>query len=273
MLAKRPAESLANFRWVGPVSDELKDLTWIEELLVARAHVVGRVVRLQARNQASYFGIKGHIILLPQDTTLLLDLLPMTPTSLPDVVRVVWTGKSSPDRDRLRSQFTVRREIVYNALQWLCRHNEDYRQVTIDHDEFARWPPVFVATSLLDSIGRSRDSMDEDISRSGFATEEIDTVEHEGDLPLTTSAILDTSEVSVSPDIATLRRLAELKNEITVNVVTGSTPLTERDNPSYFTSAFPTIFPWGSGKHIHPQRDRKISLNTWIKLMLRHSSR
>ena len=88
---------------------------------------------------------------------------------------------------------------------------------------------MFVATSLLDSIGRSRDSTDEDISRSGFATQDIDTAEHDGDLPLTTSAILDTSELSVSPDIATLRRLAELKDEITVNVVTGSTPLNERD--------------------------------------------
>ena len=77
--------------------------------------------------------------------------------------------------------------------------------------------------------------MNEDISRSGFATEDIDTADHDGDLPLTTSVILDTSEVlSVSPDITTLRRLAELKNEVTVNVVTGSTPLTERDNPSYF---------------------------------------
>jgi len=76
--------------------------------------------------------------------------------------------------------------------------------------------------------------MNEDISRSGFATEDIDTADHDGDLPLTTSAILDTSEVSVSPDITTLRRLAELKNEVTVNGVTGSTPLTERDNPSYF---------------------------------------
>ena len=67
MLGKRPPESLANFRWVGPVPDELKDLTWIEELLIAHAHVVSRVVGLQARNQASYFGIKGHMILLPQD--------------------------------------------------------------------------------------------------------------------------------------------------------------------------------------------------------------
>ena len=129
----------------------------------------------------------------------------MTPASLPDVVRVVWTGKSSPDRERLCSQFTVRREIVYNALQWLCRHNEDYRQVTINHDEFVRWPPVFIATSVLDLIGRSRDSMDEDISQSGFVMEEIDTAEHEGDLPLMTSTILDTSEVSVSLDIATLQ--------------------------------------------------------------------
>ena len=136
-----------------------------------------------------------------------------------------------------------------------------------------RWPPVFVTTSLLDSIGRTRDSIAEDISRSGFATEDIDSAEHDGDLPLTTSAILDTSEVSVSPDIATLQRLAQLKDEVTVNVVTGSTPLTERDNPSYFTSAFPTIFPWGSGKHIHLQRDDNISLSTWIKLMLHHSSR
>ena len=117
VLAKRPAESLANFRWVGPMPNELKDLTWIEELLIARAHVVGRVFRLQARKQASYFGIKGHIILLPQDTTLLLYVLPMTPASSPDVVYVVWTGKSAPDRDRLRSQFTVRRDVVHNALQ------------------------------------------------------------------------------------------------------------------------------------------------------------
>ena len=86
---------------------------------------------------------------------------------------------------------------------------------------------MFVATSLLDSIAQTKDSTDEDISRSGFATEDIDTTEHDGDFPLTTSTILDTSEVSISPDIVTLQRLAQLKDEITVNVVTGSTPLTQ----------------------------------------------
>ena len=49
--------------------DELKNLTCIEELLITRAHVVSRIVRLQARNQASQFAVKGHVILLPQDIT------------------------------------------------------------------------------------------------------------------------------------------------------------------------------------------------------------
>jgi hypothetical protein len=132
---------------------------------------------------------------------------------------------------------------------------------------------VFVATGLLDSIAQTRDNIVEDISRSGFATEDVDTAKHDGDLHLTTSAILDTSNVSVSPDIAILRRVAQLKDEIMVNVVTGSTPLTEQNNPSYFTSALPEIFPWGTGKHIHLQRNDKISLNKWIKLTPRHSSR
>jgi hypothetical protein len=111
----------------------------------------------------------------------------------------------------LRSQFTVRREIVLKALQWLCQYNEDYREVSVNYEEFARWPPVFIANSLLESIAQTRDSSEEVILRSGFATEDIDTTEHDGDLPLTTSAILDTNEVSVPPDIATLQRLVQIE--------------------------------------------------------------
>jgi hypothetical protein len=67
-----PPESLANCRWIGPVPPELQDLTWMEEVLIARAHLTGRIVRLQNRNSASHFSLKGHVILLPQDTTKLL---------------------------------------------------------------------------------------------------------------------------------------------------------------------------------------------------------
>ena len=32
----QPSKALANFHWVRPVPEELRDLTWIEELLIAR---------------------------------------------------------------------------------------------------------------------------------------------------------------------------------------------------------------------------------------------
>src|SRR5436190_3488752 len=59
----QPSKALANFRWVAPVPEELRDLTWIEELLIARVHVCGSIVRLGQRNNASsFFGIKGHVL-------------------------------------------------------------------------------------------------------------------------------------------------------------------------------------------------------------------
>ena len=104
-----PPHSLANYRWIGTgtAPEELRGLTWLEELLVARAHLVGRVIRLEERKTTSYFALKGHIILLPQDTTHLLDLLLISPSSLPEVVKVVWTGKSMLDKQKLWTHFTV----------------------------------------------------------------------------------------------------------------------------------------------------------------------
>ena len=63
----QPPESLANFDWIGSVPSELQGLAWIEELLIAHTHLNGTIVRLQNRN--SHFSLKGHVILLPQDTT------------------------------------------------------------------------------------------------------------------------------------------------------------------------------------------------------------
>jgi hypothetical protein len=138
---RQPIEALANFRWIGPVPEQMQGLTWIEELLIARVHVCGSIVRLgQRNNPTSFFGLKGHVVFLPQDTTALIDLLPMSPAALSDIVKVVWTGKSKPDRARLRSQFTVRKQNVYDALKWLVENHEDYKaHVTMDVEMMSAW--------------------------------------------------------------------------------------------------------------------------------------
>ena len=153
----QPPEWLANFRWIGPIPPELQGLTWIEELLIARAHLNGMIVRLQNRNTTSHFGLKGHVILLPQDMTRLLDILPLPPSSLSDIVRVVWVGKRVHGADGLRDHFCVRIQRVYDDLLWLTRHNKDYKDVIIDRSQFERWTPVFVVQELLDQIGEVED--------------------------------------------------------------------------------------------------------------------
>src|SRR5438552_10930301 len=118
-----PSRALANYRWVGQTPDGLLHLNWIEEALVARAHLVGKVVRLQNRHSL-YTAVKGHLVLVPQDTSRLLDLLPMSPESLADTIRVVWVGDTEPSCASLRQALTVRKQKVYDALKCLCLHHK-----------------------------------------------------------------------------------------------------------------------------------------------------
>jgi hypothetical protein len=198
----KPAEALANFRWIGPVPPEMQGLSWIEEMLIARAHVVGKVMRFQDRSVNGYASLKGHIVVLPQDTTTLLDKLPLAPASLKDIVFLVWVG-GAPKREKLSRYFTVRKQKVLDALHWLCAHHEDYREVAIDETELSSWDSVFVTESLLDSIARISSTSADDAAQTGLATEDVDNDKVEGDLPITTTAILDANSVKDSPDVAT----------------------------------------------------------------------
>ncbi len=277
----RPIEALSNYRWIGEQPEQLSDLTWLEELLIARAHLVGKIIRLEERKASSYFALKCHTILLPQDTTRLLDLLPMSLSSLPDIIRVVWAGKTSPEQSRLRTHFTVHTAKICKALQWLCRHHEDYRHVTIDEERIAAWNSTEVAVELMDSMTTIADPSVEDTSRSGFATEDPDTDEVDGDIPHTVSGFVDINNVTHSPDVSTLYRATQLRDDvhsthdqdIMINVVTGNTILSEYYDPNYFTSAFPTLFPYGTGTPRQPMPKRvvlrtmdQIAIEAYIKV-------
>lgn len=46
----RSRESLTNYHWLGSVPTELQDLTWIEEMLITRTHVVEQILQLEQRS-------------------------------------------------------------------------------------------------------------------------------------------------------------------------------------------------------------------------------
>jgi hypothetical protein len=270
-----PVEALANFRWIGPIPGELEGLTWAEEALIARSHVFGRIFRLEQRRngEPTYSSLKGHIVLVPQNTMRLLDILPMSPDSLTNIAHVVWVGRSEPDISKMAPRFTVRKQRVINALKWLQQHHEDYRNITIDNMELDKWPSVFITEALLSSIARVRSGVEEDAARDGFATEDVDMEEFHGDIPSTTSAIIDINNISFPHHLTVLEELQSLQSSFTINVVSGRNVLQHYEVSNYFTSAFPTLFPWGTGKHIDANRQRPIQLQRWIELLLKNSSR
>src|SRR5438046_4584456 len=106
--------------------------------------------------------------------TQLLDILPLPPSSLPDHVRIVWTGAASdtPQRHQLKHLFTVNTERVRAALIWLKAHHMGYQSVKVDVIELDRWPPVFMTEELLDSIAQVSSSMAEDCARASFSRSE-----------------------------------------------------------------------------------------------------
>ena len=83
--------------------------------------------------------------------------------------------------------------------------------------------------------------------RIGIATEDsADNVEmvlgDVPDVPMTASEIIDRPTVGVSEPCHSTNLM-----DRTINVLTGNHIWNEHNMPSYFTSAFPTIFPWGTG--------------------------
>jgi hypothetical protein len=104
---------LANDRWIDEVPDELK-LNPIEEQLVARAHLSGKILHLHGKS-GSFASIKGHFLLVGQDPSELLTLLPMVPEELPKVMKVVWVG-SKPTNSQLEMCFTIRRDVVFQSF-------------------------------------------------------------------------------------------------------------------------------------------------------------
>ncbi|KAF8157746.1 hypothetical protein K438DRAFT_1620612, partial [Mycena galopus ATCC 62051] len=78
---KLPPLSLANKTFLGPVPEELKDLTVIEEAMIARSRSKCWIIQLKEENQDlvlpnTQHGIKGHIIVYPQQPSALATILP-----------------------------------------------------------------------------------------------------------------------------------------------------------------------------------------------------
>jgi hypothetical protein len=137
---KTPPLALANHMTLGDIPNELRDLTVVEEAMVAKCRAKCWVIQLKEENSSllvsnSQRCAKGLSLFILRDH---LQLEQSYPPSLEDVstpICVIFVGSSPPTEEWLQKKakpLAVRREKVRGALMWLKTHNPHYKDLIIN---------------------------------------------------------------------------------------------------------------------------------------------
>ncbi len=277
-------------------------LSMAEEAAIARAHPVTSILKLRPNrgfNPTAYHAIKGHVVLLPQNPSPLLSLLPSPEIALHDLIRVVWCGKGRPTDYDLRHFVQVRRQKILDALTWLQEHNPLYRDIVINHDMLETMPDEFIPEGISSRVvSMNQDSKE----REGYAAD-FNTSNDENDLHhvlgtagmentgLSSGCIYtDVNEARQNPYLKLISAINNLQTTpstvensdfvdndasqpmLIFNLKGNRIALNDWDNADFFLLAFPTLFPHGDGGHCTP-RPQTVSLQAWAKWALSHHSR
>lgn len=149
--------------------------------------------------------LKGNVITFPQSVSDIARSLPLSPNELPDLIKIIFVGRTLPNKEQARSILTVRREIVRQALIWLHQNNILYKDILINHLIVDKLPVNDVPDCLWDTLSVVQQSESDNTERSGYADNELipEETNSSGPIPLATSALIDTNAATTSSgDIA-----------------------------------------------------------------------
>lgn len=146
--------------------------------------------------------LKGNVITFPQSISEIVRSLPLSPSALPDLIKIIFVGRTLPKKEQLRSILTVRRETVRRALLWLHANNILYRNISVDHLLISTLPINDIPDPLWDTLSIVNQSEENNVERSGYADKDLIPEESTSDGPiaLASSGLTDPHSVTTSSD-------------------------------------------------------------------------
>jgi uncharacterized protein YbaR (Trm112 family) len=109
------------------IPPELSELTVPEKMLIRRYAPYIPSFHVSKGN----FAIRGNCVTFPQDITEACNVLPRMKKSVVTFIRQL---KSNTSTQTSAKQYKVNRDRVLKALQWLKRHHDGYKDITINMD-------------------------------------------------------------------------------------------------------------------------------------------
>jgi len=273
--------ALADLNVIGDVPPELKDLTLVEEMLVARCRAKMCTVKLQDHRDDVELptvqrGVKGHIVVFPQHPEKISNIMPPAIDDVVTPVCILFCGSAPPTSKWLKENarpLVVRREAVSRALRWLCTHNRLYEGVTIGAGRVSTLPEedvlhynvehIPISTAARTLVSRYDHSGDEQLSAE--ATSELPS-----DSPVNFESVIITDVDADAPSYqlkAAALRHAKRGGSF-IQVPHDAEPLNEFFNPTMFPMLYPSLFPYGIGGFEDRRRAVAIGLENHIKHVL-----
>ena len=233
---------------------ELKNLSQVEEMLIARALPIMRVY-IKPGGQRGY---AGHCINLPQNVRELATSLRRYPKDLTLIIVKV-KGKDNTFKD-----LTVRKQKVHDALVWLIRNNPHYSVLTINEQALNLLPDNGVLPDLT-IVETDDDIVSDDNINNAAPTDNPEDIIYN-----------DSTEISSFLPVGDQHQqeIEAVRNQLSGNEPLSwpsvdNEPLNEYQVSHLATMAFPTLFPDGKGDPTNPGLVRDVPFQERIKHLLK----
>ena len=231
----------------GVVPDELKDLTYIEQMLIAQIHPVVSLYKIQG-GQIAY---KGNVINFRQNIESYTTVLPHAPSDLPSTILF---GKDTPSGV---AHFRASASKLRNALVWLKRHNHYYQTITISDENLKT---IEQNGDLSDQLKRHEVEEGQNVVQEENQEDEQEEGEStEAELYETFVPMFDPSNQEESA--STFLELPYPKTE--------KTPINEFSDVGYIVRAFPCLFPYGNCDYLQ-SRTTKVTADQYFKFLMQY---
>jgi len=261
---KRPLFALANGLWLGEVPTQLKNLTFAEQMMVARI----RHNRCLVRVSSGRAKMIANCIMFSTPTVEVYNVLPPSSTELNEVLAFVFLGSAKPTPDEFkRTPMLVRRKNVLAALEWLKVNHTDYADLQISKENLATYPeegpPVVVDY---------RPMLPEDSNRIATAMSKHDGDEElgteDGPCPFTVQGMTGEEYAKMSMKALKIKAMQHLEQGgRLLGIGHSEEPQSMYDNPQIYPQMFPWLFPYGLGgigQSIHKKKLSHASHKRWL---------
>ena len=277
---KLPQLAIANLNVLGSVPPDMKNMTMVEEMLVARCRAKCCIVKLQDHRTnvslpSSQRGIKGNIIVYPQRIGELTNVLPAPVDDVVHPICVMFVGSSLPSRSWLKDKaypLVVRREVVRQNLIWLKAHNPLYKDVEINEARLQALPVDGLLDYNVEHIASSAhlDGLESryDTNMSGENADDSPPPDESARIEFANVVITDVDAHAPANDLkaAALRHFKQGGGFLAVTHE--PTPVNEFFNPSLFPMLYPTLFPYGIGGIEDRRRTVAIGFENHVRHLL-----